>query len=91
MEKISIEPIPVVGRIVDANEKPLKIVEGNSKGKKISFAIKVSIPTMQNIIGNADEIDKFLSMELDPSTQILTLHFSKSNKKEESELAHEMR
>ena len=90
MKNISIDAIPVIGKVVNANEKPL-VISKPKKGKKLSFAIKVSIPVIQNILGNADNIGEFLGLELDPITQVLTLHFEKKDVELEKELAHEMR
>lgn len=71
---------------------PIKIIETTKKGgKKISLATKVDDAFIQMLFENQENVGKFIDLEIDPSTNILTLHFEKKNIELEKELAHEMR
>lgn len=84
--------IPIVTKKDLGITNPIKIIEGAKKGgKKISLATKVDDAFIQMLFDNQENVGKFIDLEIDPSTNILTLHFEKKNIELEKELAHEMR
>lgn len=83
--------IPIVTKKDLEITSPIKIIESAKKGKKISLATKVDDAFIQMLFDNQENVGKFIDLEIDPSTNILTLHFEKKNIELEKELAHEMR
>ena len=84
--------IPIVTKNDLKITNPIKIIETAKKGgKKISLATKVDDAFIQMLFENQENVGKFIDLEIDPSTNILTLHFEKKNIELEKELAHEMR
>lgn len=71
---------------------PIKIVEvSKKKGSKLSFATKVDDAFIINLMKDQLCIGKFIDLEIDPETDILTIHFEKKDIELEKELAHEIR
>lgn len=83
--------IPIVTKKDLGITNPIKIIESAKKGKKISLATKVDDAFIQMLFENKENVGKFIDLEIDPSTNILTLHFEKKDIELEKELAHEMR
>lgn len=83
--------IPIVTKKDLEITSPIKIIETAKKGKKISLATKVDDAFIQMLFDNQENVGKFIDLEIDPTTNILTLHFEKKNIELEKELAHEMR
>lgn len=83
--------VPIVTKRDLEITNPIKIIESANKGKKISLATKVDDAFIQMLFENKENVGKFIDLEIDPSTNILTLHFEKKNIELEKELAHEMR
>lgn len=91
MNSIDIPRIPNPVYIKEQTKDMVKIVNTSKRGKKESFSTKVDLGFINLLVENKENLGDILDIEIDPTTQTLTIHFSKSNKKEESELAHEMR
>ena len=84
--------VPIVTKKDLEITSPIKIIETAKKGgKKISLATKVDDAFIQMLFDNQENVGKFIDLEIDPSTNILTLHFEKKDIELEKELAHEMR
>lgn len=89
MKDIQIEPIPG-GTVFKTS--PVKIVESTKKqGGKLSFATRVDTGFIFNLTSECENIGKFIGLDVDPQTNILTIYFEKKDNELEKELAHEMR
>lgn len=78
--------------ITKFEKRSIHIVEkAKKRNESLSFATKVDDGFIQKLLEEEADIGKFISLEYDPDTNILILHFERVNKQLEKELAHEMR
>ena len=82
MKEVSIVPVMTKEGI----DKPVKIIEATKKrGSKISLATKVDAGFIGMLVSEQNNMGKLIDLEIDPVSQIMTIHFerlSNSNKEE---------
>lgn len=78
MKAISVTP--VITKKDLPIEESIKIVDSRKRGKKISIVTRVDDAFVVNMFADKDNIGKFIDMELDPSTNLLTIHFERKDK-----------
>lgn len=62
--------------VLPEDSEIVKIVESfKVKGSIISFATKVDCGFTCNLVNNMEHVGKFIDLEIDPITNILTIHF----------------
>lgn len=61
------------------------IIEGKTKGKKITLATKVDEGFFFNLSSNKENLGKFLGLSLDESTRVLILTFENKAKEAKDE------
>lgn len=68
--------VPVVTK--EGIDKPVKIIESAKKrGSKVSLATKVDAGFIGMLANEQNNIGKFIDLEIDPTTNIMTIHFER--------------